>query len=42
MSDEIAAVGWDAIDQALAQVYGEQEPKHYGTLIPIHWEDKIL
>ena len=34
MSDEIAAVGWDAIDQALAQVYGEQEPKHYGTLIP--------
>ena len=24
MSDEIATVGWDAIDQALAQVYGEQ------------------
>jgi len=34
MSEEVIAVGWDAIDQALTQVYGEQEPKHYGTLIP--------
>ena len=34
MSEEVTAVGWDAIDQALSQVYGEQEPMHYGTLIP--------
>jgi suppressor of fused len=25
--------GWDAIDAALAPIYGDQEPKHYGTLI---------
>lgn len=25
--------GWDAIDRALAPLYGEQEPRHYGTLI---------
>ncbi len=34
MSEEITAVGWDAIDQALAKVYGDQEPMHYGTMIP--------
>ena len=34
MSEEVIAVGWDAVDQALTQVYGEQEPKHYGTMIP--------
>ncbi|MGE7111877.1 suppressor of fused domain protein [Lysinibacillus sp. NPDC047702] len=34
MSEEVTAVGWDAIDQVLVQVYGEQEPMHYGTLIP--------
>jgi hypothetical protein len=27
------AVGWDAIDARLRPVYGEQAPKHYGTLI---------
>lgn len=32
MDDEVT-VGWDAIDEAMAQIYGEQEPKHYGTLI---------
>jgi suppressor of fused len=25
--------GWDAIDAALAPIYGDQSPKHYGTLI---------
>ncbi|WP_410771461.1 suppressor of fused domain protein [Fontibacillus sp. BL9] len=25
--------GWDAIDQELGKIYGDQEPKHYGTLI---------
>lgn len=27
------APGWDAIDRALAPIYGDQEPKHYGTLL---------
>jgi hypothetical protein len=27
------APGWDAIDQALNAVYGEQEPLHYGTVV---------
>ena len=26
-------LGWDAIDQALEKVYGDQQPAHYGTLI---------
>ncbi len=25
--------GWDAIDQAMEKIYGDQEPKHFGTLI---------
>ncbi|MFD2130847.1 suppressor of fused domain protein [Pseudogracilibacillus auburnensis] len=34
MSDEeLNSVGWDAIDQAMEKVYGDQEPKHYGTMI---------
>lgn len=28
------APGWDAIDEALKPIYGDQEPKHYGTLLP--------
>jgi hypothetical protein len=28
-----AAPGWDAIDARLREVYGEQEPKHWGTII---------
>lgn len=32
-SAEDAAPGWDAIDKRLKEVYGGQEPKHYGTLI---------
>ncbi len=30
---ETAAAGWTAIDATLARLYGDQEPKHYGTLI---------
>jgi suppressor of fused-like protein len=28
------AIGWNAIDQALSAVYGDVEPKHWGTVIP--------
>lgn len=28
-----SATGWDAIDDALAQLYGPLEPKHYGTTV---------
>ncbi|QJW98592.1 suppressor of fused domain protein [Frigoriglobus tundricola] len=28
-----AAPGWDAIDARLREVYGEQEPRHWGSLI---------
>lgn len=34
MNEEASTAGWDAIDQALAKIYGEQEPKHFGTIIP--------
>ncbi|PWU00550.1 MAG: branched-chain alpha-keto acid dehydrogenase subunit E2, partial [Candidatus Melainabacteria bacterium] len=27
------ALGWEAIDKALAPIYGDQQPLHYGTLI---------
>lgn len=27
------APGWDAIDRALLPIYGDQEPKHFGTLL---------
>lgn len=33
MNEEMTAAGWDAIDQEMRKIYGEQEPKHYGTLI---------
>ena len=29
------APGWAAIDAALRKVYGEQEPQHWGTVIPM-------
>ncbi|RDH41783.1 suppressor of fused domain protein [Zooshikella ganghwensis] len=32
-NSEDAAPGWDAIDSVLKQVYAEQEPKHWGTII---------
>lgn len=31
--EEDLAPGWDAIDRALAPLYAEQEPRHYGTVI---------
>ncbi len=34
MSEELNTSGWDAIDEELLKIYGEQEPKHYGTVIP--------
>lgn len=34
MSEEANTTGWDAIDQVMKDLYGEQEPKHFGTLIP--------
>jgi hypothetical protein len=33
-NDEAIAIGWDAIDAALAQIYAGREPKHYGAVIP--------
>ena len=32
-ADQDAAPGWDAIDGALAGLYGEQQPMHWGTVI---------
>ncbi|MDF9843152.1 MULTISPECIES: suppressor of fused domain protein [unclassified Paenibacillus] len=32
--EEVEATGWDAIDEQMNRLYGEQEPKHYGALIP--------
>ncbi|WP_145149899.1 suppressor of fused domain protein [Paenibacillus xylanexedens] len=34
MTHEENTSGWDAIDQAIGELYGEQEPHHYGTSIP--------
>jgi suppressor of fused len=34
MSEAENASGWDAIDAALQNIYGDREPKHYGTIIP--------
>ncbi|MEH6945013.1 suppressor of fused domain protein [Bacillus sp. JJ722] len=33
MSEEVNTTGWDAIDEEMSKIYGDQEPKHYGTLI---------
>lgn len=33
MTEEVNTAGWDAIEGALTKLYGEQEPKHYGTAI---------
>lgn len=30
---EEASVGWDCIDRALEKIYGNQEPRHYGSII---------
>ncbi|MEO4053242.1 suppressor of fused domain protein [Solibacillus sp. CAU 1738] len=34
MTEEVNTTGWAAIEEALTKLYGEQEPKHYGTAIP--------
>ncbi|HZG17020.1 MAG TPA: suppressor of fused domain protein [Candidatus Bathyarchaeia archaeon] len=34
MNEEAKSAGWDAIEQAMSKLYGDQEPKHYGTIIP--------
>lgn len=32
--EEPCTAGWDAITEKLATLYGEQEPMHYGTILP--------
>ena len=32
--DDLKSLGWDAINDALREVYGTQEPKHWGTVLP--------
>lgn len=32
--EEVQTHGWDAIDEQLKGIYGDQEPKHYGTMVP--------
>lgn len=34
MNDTIQSPGWDAITEQCRVIYGAQEPKHYGTVIP--------
>lgn len=34
MTEETNTSGWDAIDTAVGELYGDQEPLHYGTAIP--------
>lgn len=34
MTEEANTSGWDAIDTAIGELYGDQEPLHYGTAIP--------
>ncbi|WP_254510326.1 suppressor of fused domain protein [Anatilimnocola floriformis] len=34
LDDKPNTSGWDAIDQALQPLYGEQEPLHYGAVLP--------
>ncbi|MGE7020967.1 suppressor of fused domain protein [Solibacillus cecembensis] len=33
MTEEVKTTGWDAIEKSLTKLYGEQEPKHFGTII---------
>lgn len=33
IEDDTDASGWHAIDRALKPIYGDLEPKHWGTLI---------
>lgn len=34
MNEEVVTTGWDVIEEQMVKLYGQQEPKHYGTLIP--------
>ncbi|WP_195575122.1 suppressor of fused domain protein [Paenibacillus sp. 1001270B_150601_E10] len=34
MSEEVVSAGWDAIEEQMVKIYGTQESKHYGTMIP--------
>src|SRR5262245_37995508 len=31
--EKLETSGWDAIDKVLKPIYGDQEPKHFGTLV---------
>lgn len=31
--DEAKTIGWDAINAALKRLYGDQEPRHFGTIL---------
>ncbi|QDU75346.1 Suppressor of fused protein (SUFU) [Bremerella volcania] len=35
LEDSDDAPGWDAIEAALAPIYGDREPMHYGTVLPM-------
>lgn len=32
--EEVEATGWDAIEEQMSGLYGQQEPKHYAALLP--------
>ncbi|MDK8180255.1 suppressor of fused domain protein [Paenibacillus sp. UMB4589-SE434] len=32
MSEDVVTTGWDAIEEQMVNIYGAQEPKHYGTV----------
>ncbi|WP_238650393.1 suppressor of fused domain protein [Paenibacillus piscarius] len=34
MSEEVEAIGWDAIEEQMTRLYGEQKPKHYAAMLP--------
>ncbi|MCP3774046.1 suppressor of fused domain protein [Paenibacillus sp. MZ04-78.2] len=34
MSEEESTAGWDAIDEEMSRLYGDQEPMHYGSMLP--------
>ncbi len=33
--EDVEAIGWDAIDSVLLPIYGDREPRHYGTILPM-------
>lgn len=33
IADDDLSPGWDAVDEALARLYPDQEPRHFGLLI---------